>query len=177
MIFNCCHKFSFRIKIPDVTEKLRRYAVGRTLSSNLVYTIWTVFGGFILHFLLCNYLTVLLRPSYEEPVETAADLIKRKITPFLEPSLKGLQQVFWLSADSDNHEIAKKLFVAWNLDEFAELVWLVNATGEYAQIGRVPSVPEEEFKNWYRSSQTIKGLNPYGGHFSNKKWPLKKVLD
>ena len=65
------------------TDRLRRYSEGRTLSSNLVFTIWAVFGGFILHFLLSNYLTVLLMPSYEIPVETAKDLIKRDITPVL----------------------------------------------------------------------------------------------
>ena len=75
----------FSFKIPDVTERLRQDSEGRTRASNLVFTIWAVFGGFILHFLLSNYLTVLLRPSYEEPVETAADLIKRDITPFFIP--------------------------------------------------------------------------------------------
>ena len=71
--------------MPDPTERLRQHTEGRTRASNLVFTIWAVFGGFILHFLLSNYLTVLLRPSYEEPVETAEDLIKRDITPFLGP--------------------------------------------------------------------------------------------
>ena len=37
-------------------------------------------------------------------------------------------------------------------------------------------VPEEEFDDWYRSSETIAGDNPYVGHLANKKWPLKKVL-
>ena len=50
-----------------------------------------MFGGFILHFLLSNYLTVLLLPSFEEPVETAGDLVKRNITPFTGPS--GVQ--YW----------------------------------------------------------------------------------
>ena len=97
-----------RIQIPDVTERLSRDSVGRTLSSNLVYTIWVVFGGFILHFLLCNYLTVLLRPSYEEPVETAADLIKRDIIPFYIPGGDILRQFFAASTDPNDQEIFKK---------------------------------------------------------------------
>ena len=84
------HPYHFSFKIPDVTERLRQDSVGRTWASNLVFTIWAVFGGFILHFLLSNYLTVLLRPRYEEPVETAADLIKRDITPIIHPWLMGL---------------------------------------------------------------------------------------
>ena len=59
------------------------------------------------------------------------------------------------------------------------MVRKVISTGEFANIGSVPHpwvVPEEEFKNWYKSSEAIKGFNSYGGHLSNKKWPLKKVL-
>ena len=69
----------FRMKIPDVIERHPKYSVPLGRSSNLVFTIWAVFGGFILHFLLSNYLTVLLRPSYEEPLETAVDLISRDL--------------------------------------------------------------------------------------------------
>ena len=44
-----------------------------------------MFGGFLLHILLCNLLTVLLKPRYEEPVNSAHDLIERNITPFTGP--------------------------------------------------------------------------------------------
>ena len=37
-------------------------------------------------------------------------------------------------------------------------------------------VPEEDYKDWYRSTETVAGLNIYGVDLSNKKWPLKKVL-
>ena len=161
-------------------ERLRRESVGRYFSSNLVYTIWAVFGGFILHFLLCNYLTVLLRPSYEEPVETAADLIKRDIIPFYVPGGDILRQDFAASTDPNYQKISKKLVIANDWDEYYDMVRKLTSTGKFAEIGTEPFtwvVPEEELKNWYRSSQTIRGVNPYVGHFSNKKWPLKKVLD
>ena len=147
------------------------------MSSNLVYTIWVVFGGFILHFLLCNYLTVLLRPSYEEPVETAADLIKRDITPFLYPGAEIYIQFFEASTDPTYQEISKRLVIANDWDTNHDMVRKVTSTGKFAGIGSIPPwpVPEEEYKNWYRSSQTIRGFHPYGGTLSNKKWPLKKV--
>ena len=168
----------FSIRIPDVTERLSRDSVGRTLSSNLVYTIWVVFGGFILHFLLCNYLTVLLRPSYEEPVETAADLIKRDITPFLYPGAEIYLQFFAASTDPNYQEISKRFVIAKDWDDFEVMLRKVTSTGKFAQVGSEPwgwVVPEEEYKNWYRSSEAIGGFSPYGGHFLNKKWPLKKV--
>ena len=169
----------FSIKIPDVTERLRRDSVGRSLSSNLVYTIWAVFGGFILHFLLSNYLTVLLTPSYEEPVETAADLIKRDITPFMTSGSEMYKQLFAASSDPIYQEISRRLVIAKDYDEYEEMVRKVISTGLFADIRSTPwcfNDCTEEFKDWYRSSETVAGDNPYQIHLTNKKWPLKKVL-
>ena len=177
MYFNS--SFHFSLRIPDVTERLRQYSVGRTWSSNIVFTIWAVWGGFILHFLLSAYLTVLLRPSFQEPVETAADLIKRDITPFYQPGGGILKQVFAASSDPNYQEISRRLVIPKDWDEYEEMLRKVNSTGLFADIGTIPFlwvVPEEEYKYWYRSTETIGGNNPYGVHLANKKWPLKKVL-
>ena len=135
-----------------------------------------MWGGFILHFLLSNYLTVLLRPSYEEPVETAADLIKRDITPIFGPGAEMYKQFFAASSDPVYQEISRRLHISKDWDEFYDLSDKVISTGLYADIGPVPVVESErELKDWYRSSETIAGDNPYQGHLANKKWPLKKV--
>ena len=152
------------------------YTLGRTFSSNLVYTIWTIFGGFILHFFLSNYLTVLLRPSYEEPVESTADMIRRDITPFLWPGGEIHIKRFEASSDPNNQELSRRFIVAKDWDEYNDFVLKVNSTGLFAEMGAFPTlwmVPEEY---WYRSSETISGSFPYEIHLSNKKWPLKKVL-
>ena len=171
----------FSIKIPCVTERLRVDSVGRYFSSNLVYTTWAVFGGFILHFLLCNYLTVLLTPSYEEPVETAADLIKRDITPFKGPGGEIWKQFFAASSDPTYQEISRRLVVAKDAYEYYDMLFKVISTGKFAQIHSTPwcwdyAKCTEEFKEWYRSSEIISAFNPYQVHLTNKKWPLKKVL-
>ena len=171
----------FRLRIPNVTERLQRDSEGRTLSSNLVFTIWAVFGGFILHFLLCNFLTVLLTPSYEEPVETAKDLVKRDIIPFYGPGGEIYKQFFAASQDPIYQEISRRLVIAKNWDEYDDMVRKVILTGMYADIGNWPWIlnwdnKEEEEKKWYRSIETIAGDYPYNIHLTNKKWPLKKVL-
>ena len=138
-----------------------------------------MFGGFILHFLLSNYLTVLLRPSYEEPVETAADLIKRDIIPFLDPGADIYVQFFAASSDPVYQEISRRFVIAKDYDEYDDMVLKVTSTGMFADFGTQPdpwAVPEKEYKDWYRSSEKIAGFNPYIGHLANKKWPLKKVL-
>ena len=108
--------FALRFKIPAVTEGHPRNMIGRTLASNLVYTIWAVFGGFILHFLLCNYLTVLLRPRYEEPVDTVEDLIKRNITPFMVPYSENFKQMFAASSDKNYQELSRRLIIVYDED-------------------------------------------------------------
>ena len=43
----------------------------------MVLLMWCVMGGFLLHILECNYLTVLLKPVYETPVDSAEDVLER----------------------------------------------------------------------------------------------------
>ena len=166
----------FSFKIPDVTERLRRDSVGR--ASNLVFTIWAVFGGFILHFLLSNYLTVLLKPTYEEPVETAEDLLKRNITPFLFPGSDIYRQLFAASPDPNYQEISRRLVIAKDYEDYEDMVRSVTLTGMFAEISTTPwwFNSTREYEDWYRSSETIDGDNPFSGHLANKKWPLRKVL-
>ena len=145
----------------------------------MVFTIWAVFGGFILHFLLCNFLTVLLRPSYEPAVDTAADIIERDITPFLWPGAEIWISFFANAPDPNYQEISRRFVVAKDWREYGDMVGKVISTGLYADMGSEPdswSVPEEEYKDWYRSTERISGKYPYQVHLSNKKWPMKKVL-
>ena len=48
--------------------------------------MWCVWGGFLLHILECNYLTVLVKPVYEKPIDTAEDIIERGITILMGPA-------------------------------------------------------------------------------------------
>ena len=136
-----------------------------------------MFGGFILHFLLCNWLTVLLTPSYEEPVETAKDLINRDITPTLQPGEEIWVQFFAASPDPIYQEISRRFVIAKDWDDYDDMALKVISSGLFADIGTVPWAYEEEWKDWYRSSETIPGDYPYGLHLSNEKWPLKKVCE
>ena len=148
----------------------------RTLASNLVFTIWAVFGGFILHFLLSNYLSVLLRPSYEKPVDTTKDLIERGITPFTPPGTEYLIEELASSPDPYYREVAKRLHITKDWGEFDEYTQKVITTGMYADIGSEPLlVNDTKYTDWYKSTETIGGDYNYVGHLLNKKWPLRKV--
>ena len=165
-----------RIRIPNVTEEHPRYLVGRTFSTNLVYTIWTVFGGFILHFLLCNYLEVLLKPSYEEPVDGAAEILRRGITPIMRPNSKIYAQLFSNSPDPVYQKLAEKLYFCKSIKEYIGTVGKKENwnTGLYAFM-RDKSVDIGK-RNYFYSTEAVKGRYHFPGSIVNKKWPLKKVI-
>lgn len=168
--------FIFRIKIPIVEERLRRYTEGRTtLSSKLVYTIWAVFGGFILHFLLANYLSVLLRPNYHKPVETTADVVKRNLIPFYSSGGKTLIQFFADSPDPNYQEISRRLYICKDYYEDKELKKKLAVTGTYARLMTNPPSYLNP-KDLYKGSETLQGRNNFPGSLLNKKWPLTKVF-
>ena len=44
-------------------------------ASNMVLLLWCVSGGFLLHMFEANFLTILLTPNYEDPIDTAEDVL------------------------------------------------------------------------------------------------------
>ena len=48
-----------------------------------VLLIWGLFGGLLVYFFLANFLTVLLRPQYEKPVDSVQDIIERGMITFV----------------------------------------------------------------------------------------------
>ena len=167
--------YVFRIRIPNVFEAYPQYSVGRTLSTNLIYTIWAVFGGFILHFLLCNFLTVLLKQNYKEPVDTAADIIRRDITPILPKSYKIYVDIFANSPDPIYKELSQKLYICRSEKQYRNYFYQMRK-GELEKIAVMLSQPSRVTGQLYFSSEVVKGRYHFPGSIVNKKWPLKKVF-
>ena len=137
-----------------------------------------MFGGFILHFLLCNYLEVLLRLSYEEPVDGAAEIIKRGITPVVLPNQRSYVEIFSNSPDPVYQKLAERLYISKSRTEYMELVkkWKNWKTGLYAAM-RDQSRSNIKDRRWYYySSEPVQGRYNYPGSIANEKWPLKKVI-
>ena len=101
---------------------------------------------------------------------------KETSLPFFLQEQRFGDNFFAASQDPIYQEISRRLVIAKGLDEYEDMVRKVISTGMYAQIGSEPWAYEEDYKDWYKSTETIGGTNPYGVHLSNKKWPLKKVL-
>ena len=155
----------------------------------MVYLVWAVFGGFLLHIILCNYLTILLKPRKEDPiVDFTKDIIKRNITPYglygwglgsydhfkdtslFGPEYQELLQKLKVSKPQEQREMIGRVFnlsksEAWLGSGANERLWLINRNID----GR--------FRQFWISKESVPHSDlPYACYFTYKKWPLLKVL-
>ena len=56
---------------------------------NMGALVWGIGGGFILYFLTSNFLTILLKPSFEKPIRTISDLLERDMGLILWPGMES----------------------------------------------------------------------------------------
>ena len=166
----------FSFKIADVTGRHPKSLLIYGISSNFIYLLWAVFGGFILHFLLSNYLTVLLKPDYEKAVNTAQDMIDRDITPVNYPGSESIVYIFAESTDFAYQILARRIVIAKDWNEYYELLGKALSEGNFASIGTKPP-GSKNLRLWHRSTEKIPAFatSEYVGHAANKKWPLRKV--
>ena len=47
--------------------------------------MWSICGGLLLYFLTCNFLTFLVKPSWDEPIRTISDLLERDMGLIMTP--------------------------------------------------------------------------------------------
>ena len=74
--------------------------------------MWSVCGGFLLYFLTSNYLSVLIKPSYQKPVETSEDVIARNLTIIDSPGRESMVEAYKKSPIPIVREIAERTYVA-----------------------------------------------------------------
>ena len=77
----------------------------------MVLLMWCVWGGFLLHILECNYLTVLVKPVYEKPIDTAEDIIERGITILYVPGSESMLETLKKSPFPLTRALAENTYV------------------------------------------------------------------
>ena len=82
------------------------------LSSRFIVILWAVFGGFLYHILLSNYLTVLIKPSYDAPVDTAQDVWDRGLIINIVPVGAIWKQFLGVSGIPIYNKLAERVVIA-----------------------------------------------------------------
>ena len=91
------------------------------VSLNIVYAIWAVWGGFLMHIIMMNYLSVLLKPSYEKAVETVDDVIERGLIPIYTPGGDIFKQMLANSEDPRFQQLSEVVVIAKSWDHYDEM--------------------------------------------------------
>ena len=77
----------------------------------MVLLLWCVCGGFLLHMFEAKYLTILLNPSYEKPVDTAQDVLNRGLTVIVPSGSESLVEIYKNSPSSITRQLAERTIV------------------------------------------------------------------
>ena len=130
-------------------------------------------------------LTVILRPNFEEFMDTAKQLEEKKITPYFMPGFGTTRQWLLDSPILEYRILGENAIITDNEDHFdnitkhdalgagthAQMTYYVNSEELYLGEKYHP-----EGRGWYRSKEKVSDRNPYGGYYTNKKWHLNEVL-
>ena len=81
-------------------------------ASNMVLLLWCVCGGLLAHMLEANYLTILLKPSYEKAVDTAEDILDRNLTVIYPPGTESIVEILKNSPSKITRDLAESSIVA-----------------------------------------------------------------
>ena len=107
-------------------------------------------------------------------MDTAAELISRKITLLLPPNEKIYKEIFANSPDPIYQELSRTLYICTSSAQY----WRMTRRIHYdTRIALMQAQPRTNAKSeLHYSSEYVKGRNHFTGSIANKKWPLKKVF-
>ena len=134
---------------------------------------------FCRHILLCNLLTTILRPNFEEPLDTAKQLVEKNITLYDIPGAEINKQFLLESSIPEYNILGETFIITDNYDHFDNISKHdVIGAGTHAYMGGFIGLVELAMGRWYRSTEKLSGLlgYPYAGYLTNKKWHLNEVI-
>ena len=133
----------------------------------------TILNFFCSHILLCNILTVILRPNFEEPLDTAKQLVEQNIT--LYDYYEGSKQFLLESSIHEYNILGENMIITDDWDHFKNMTKHdVIGAGTHAQMVGLLWPSELALGRWHRSKDRVTGDNPYAGYLTSKKWHLNE---
>ena len=97
-------------RVPLIIRHSRRINFG--LASKMIFILWCGSGGFLLHMFQSEYLTMLIKPIYEKPIDTAQDVLDRGLTVIWPPGLDSDHEYWKNSPSKIRRQFAERIIVA-----------------------------------------------------------------
>ena len=125
---------------------------------------------------MCNVLPVILRANYDDPVDSAQDIVDRNLTLFDAPWTEYWIQ--WLANHANHHynKISETMIIAESFDQYYDLVKHGIMENKSHVIWAAFLTPwEKSLGLWWRSKEVVGGDEPNTGYLTRKKWKHYEV--
>ena len=118
----------------------------------------------------------MLRPNFEDPMDTAQDLVDNNITLYVSPGSHIWKQFLAQSPNFAYNKLAENMIIPKDWDEFYNYTeHYAIGKGTHAKLTYAIFQYELDMGKWWRSKEKLQGDIPYAGYLSNKKWYLNEV--
>ena len=127
-----------------------------------------------------------MEPKFEEPMDTAKQLVEKNITLYDVPRGASWKQFLQESSIDEYKILGENYIVADDWDHFDHMTEQdVIGAGTHAYMTSYLSPTDLSFgeneeinsgRGWYRSKARVAGKYPYAGYLTNKKWHLNEVI-
>ena len=127
--------------------------------------------------MLCNLLTTILRPNFEEPLDTAKQLVEKNITLYDLPGTEFRKHFLLNSPILEYNKLGETILFADDYDHLENISKHdIIGAGTHALVAGGLTLSELDLGRWYRSKEKLDGMNPFAGYLTNKKWHLNEVF-
>ena len=118
-----------------------------------------------------------MRPNFEEPLDTAKQLVEKNITLYDVPGTEIWKQFLQDSSIPEYKKLGETFIITDNYDHFDNISKHdVIGAGTHAYMGGGVDDTQLDMGRWYRSKEMVSGMYPVGGYLTNKKWHLNEVI-
>ena len=96
------------LRVPLLNHQHKSFGI----SSKMIFLLWCVCGGFLLHFYESLILDIILKKYYEDPVDSAQDVLDRNLTVLWNPGSESLVEIYKNSPSIITRQLVERTIVA-----------------------------------------------------------------
>ena len=125
---------------------------------------------------MCNVLPVILRANFDDPVDSAQDIIDSNLTLFDVPWSEMWKQWLATHANPLYRKISETMIISESYDHYDELIEHgIIENNTHVWMGGYLTPWEKSLGLWWKSKEIVEGFQGFGGFLTRKKWKHYEV--